>query len=177
MSEATSTVDRIMNTIQGYAAQTERDGNLIAVLHKAASESNDEVSNLRTKVAELEQTATELRKNASENEGTADKGAQLDETSLRDVLKKLADDGELESDKIDSHINAAKEDPAGHTVKMLGVLSDKLHTAKTASEKELAPVGTPRASNKTGRPADSSFDRSIKSKTESALARLDDELA
>lgn len=181
MAEQVPTVDKIMNCISGYAAQAERDGNLIAVLHKTASDSTEECGKLRTRLAELVTKNEELSKTASEQpEDTADKGVpELDDAVLRENLVKLSDDGVLDGATIDAHIQAAKEDPIGHMNKMFGVLQKELHRVKTASETELSPVGYPRegASRTTSaRNTDGAFERSAQVQTSDALARLDSEL-
>lgn len=178
MAEQEPTVNKIMNCVEGYAKQAERDGNIIAILHKTASETAEECGKLRTQLAELETKNEELRKTASE-ESTADKGVpELDDATLREHLTKLADDGVLDGSTIDAHIEAAQEDPLGHMNKMFGVLQKELHRVKTASEAELSPVGYPRESAPSGktRKSDGAYERETQFRTNEALARLESEL-
>lgn len=175
-----STATKVMNCIAAYAEQSERDGNLIAILHKTASEVTAECTKLREKVEQLQGEAQVLRKQASEL-SIADKGApKLDETVLREHLSKLADDAVLDKATIDAHIAAAKEDPVGHMGKMIGVLQKELHRVKTAADTELSPVGYPRGStfvNTSGRKTDNSFERANRVRTDDALDHLESELA
>lgn len=132
------TLEKGANLVEGLKAQVEKDGDLLALTHKVATEQQSQLEQKDQKIQELNQKLEEVQKSAGENQ--SEQPAEIDEDELRATVNKIAEDGLTDESLVESHVENAKKDP-NHLVKMMDVQERAYRENKQASEESLSPVG------------------------------------
>lgn len=169
--------DKMISLSKAAYERQKQDGDTIAILHKTATELKDYAKGLKEKLQQVEQEKEQMQKTGSEEQSQS-----VDEQNIKDKLTKIAEDGLIEKDTIDAHVEKAKNDP-NHLTELVGIMEEQVRKTKQASESEgsqtetLDPVGKLKeGSSLAGSNIRKAFDKQAEEETGQSLERLDQNL-